>query len=209
MTEVSTKPCQMCAEPIQLDAKICKHCDAFQDWRAWISTSQATLALIIALISVIGSAGPGLFKAIRGENSQLTGVFQSFVNRKAIFIVTNTGTRPGSVADAHVFITSDNETVGGASLEIPLLAEKASDHLIPASNSTALILGSAEESTQEVIRGFTNPDLPPRLCSLNIKLIEFSGEIKRQSSILSCRKLFYGLWGEKAKILEKYLEPPV
>jgi len=198
----------MCAEPILINAKVCRNCNAFQDWRAWLSTSQATLALIVALVSVIGTAGPSILNAIKDDNSQLTGSFQAFVDRRALFIVANTGTRPGSISDAKIFITSDNQNVGGASVYIELLALKPSDHFIPQTSSSALLFAPADKSWEMVSRTFTNPDLPPRICSLHLKLIEFDGEVKRVAAPQSCRKLFYGFWGERGtELSNKYLPP--
>ncbi len=65
-TAPEAKLCSTCAEPIQKTALKCRHCGSYQDWRRRLGVSSTILALLVALVSVIGSTAPvvvGLFKA--------------------------------------------------------------------------------------------------------------------------------------------------
>ena len=203
-----TKSCVMCADSIPIAAKVCKHCEAYQDWRKWLSTSQATLALVVALVSVLGSAGPAMINAVRGENSQLTATYQSLVQGRALVIVVNTGSRPGSVANAELHITSDNQSIGESSIRVPLVASKAVDHLVPEGKSVALMFAPEEPKIEEVERSFRNAELPPRKCYLKITLKEFNGKEMLYSSEQSCRNLIGHFWGTRGiDFVQKHFPP--
>ncbi|HEV3236124.1 MAG TPA: hypothetical protein VGZ25_03995 [Gemmataceae bacterium] len=65
-TTPETKLCLTCAEPIRKAALKCRFCGSYQDWRRRLPISSTILALIVALVSVIGSTAPvvvGLFRA--------------------------------------------------------------------------------------------------------------------------------------------------
>ena len=205
---VPTKTCVMCAESIPIAARMCKHCDAYQDWRKWISTSQATLALVVALVSVLGSAGPTIVKAVRGENSQLTATYQSIIERRALFIVANAGSRPGSISNPVLQIASDNQSAGEASIRIPLLASKPSEHLVPAGTSVGILLAPEERSISDIEGTFKIAELPPRNCYLKITLVDFDGNEKLYSSKQSCRVLIGRFWpGKGSEFVSKHFPP--
>jgi hypothetical protein len=92
----------MCRERILPDARLCKHCGAYQGWRKHLSLSSTVLALLVALISVATASIPVVVKAWTPHRSdvQLTVSRASF---DTIFVVaSNYGDRPGSVAGAAI-----------------------------------------------------------------------------------------------------------
>lgn len=53
MLEDSNKACRICGENIPAEAIKCRHCGSFQNWRRFLDVGQGTIALLIALISVV------------------------------------------------------------------------------------------------------------------------------------------------------------
>lgn len=102
--ENTTKPCSMCGEPIQLTARKCIHCNSYLGWWRWIGLSQVTLALVIALISVIATSTPIINKALQVSGSQLQAIFVAqnpqFPEGKVSLLVSNDGTKTGVIVDA-------------------------------------------------------------------------------------------------------------
>lgn len=101
---ITTKACSICGEPVQLTARKCIHCDSYLDWRRWIGLSQLTLALIIALISVITTGVPIIKEEFQVSDSQLHAIFVAqnpqFAENNVDLLVTNDGTKTGVVIDA-------------------------------------------------------------------------------------------------------------
>jgi predicted nucleic acid-binding Zn ribbon protein len=54
------KPCPVCGEQIAITAKKCVHCGSELNWRRHMSFSTTTLALITALVAVLGAVGPSI-----------------------------------------------------------------------------------------------------------------------------------------------------
>jgi len=54
------KLCPVCGEQIAITAKKCIHCGSELNWRRHMSLSATTLALMTALVAVIGAAGPSI-----------------------------------------------------------------------------------------------------------------------------------------------------
>ncbi len=53
-----TIPCPVCREPIYKGAKKCVRCSSMLGWRGWLGISETTLALLVALVSVLGATAP-------------------------------------------------------------------------------------------------------------------------------------------------------
>jgi hypothetical protein len=93
-----TKPCKVCGEEIKKTALKCIHCDSYQDWRGSLNLSQTVLALLIALITVATAMIPVISDALLTKNSAMVIVFQGATDKAITFLVSNTGTRPGSIS---------------------------------------------------------------------------------------------------------------
>jgi predicted nucleic acid-binding Zn ribbon protein len=90
-----TKPCKVCGEAIKKAARVCIHCNNYQDWRADINISSTVLSLLVALLSVLTVTVPVVKDVFTPKNSNLTYSFQGATKLVATEFVTNTGTRPG------------------------------------------------------------------------------------------------------------------
>ena len=64
-------PCRVCREPIRQGAKKCIHCDSMLDWRGWLGISETALALLVALVSVVGATGPRIVELFTPKASKL------------------------------------------------------------------------------------------------------------------------------------------
>jgi hypothetical protein len=51
-------PCSVCREPIRRGARKCIHCNSMLDWRGWLGISETALALLVALVTVVGASAP-------------------------------------------------------------------------------------------------------------------------------------------------------
>lgn len=89
--------CSTCREPIRTGARKCTHCDSFQDWRRFISLSASTLALLVALISVTSSLGPGIIRMINGQRSALVVSYIAPSDDGIMLLASNEGTRPAVI----------------------------------------------------------------------------------------------------------------
>jgi hypothetical protein len=99
-TEPAARPealCTTCFKPIDPRAKKCTGCDSYQDWRRHLSMSGSVLALLVALVSVIALATPMIQAALAPKDSKLHFTVQGVAHNQIYIMVSNSGTRPGSV----------------------------------------------------------------------------------------------------------------
>jgi hypothetical protein len=106
-----TKPCSTCHEPIHPKARKCKVCETYQDWRRYLQVSSLVLALLVALVSVVGWTAPVVVTALTEQNSHMEAYFQALANNRAFIMVTNTGVRPGSVISVRLVARDPGENV--------------------------------------------------------------------------------------------------
>jgi hypothetical protein len=98
-----TKRCQICAEPINVNAQKCIHCQSDQGgWRRRLGLSTSVLALLVALVSVLTWAIPLIKDGLTPKNSNLTFSFQGGDGNFLGALVSNQGARPGSVTKAEL-----------------------------------------------------------------------------------------------------------
>ena len=62
---ISTKQCSSCYSIINQAARKCPQCQAFQNWRRVLDASNATVALLLAFISVLTIGGEPIAKFVR------------------------------------------------------------------------------------------------------------------------------------------------
>jgi hypothetical protein len=125
-----TRPCRTCFEPIHVSARKCKVCESYQDWRRYLQVSSLVLALLVALVSVVGWAAPVVITAFREQNSHVEAYFQALANNRAFIMATNTGMRPGSVVSVRL--------VDGQPGQNPFFRERGDFQLEP------IVLGPGE-----------------------------------------------------------------
>lgn len=60
----SSVRCKQCCNDIPQRALLCSECGSYQDWRGWFSVSSTVLALLTALLSVLGIVTPVIINAL-------------------------------------------------------------------------------------------------------------------------------------------------
>jgi hypothetical protein len=118
----------------------CPACETFQDWRRWIPGNTTVLALLVSLISVVGTVGPAIVKLVN-YHSKTTGfvlnteIDPKVTNSQSILNVRvlNSGGRASLVRDARL-----NLAPVRASVDLEILNMK--DTQVPASGKSDLRL---------------------------------------------------------------------
>jgi hypothetical protein len=91
--------CSTCYKSIDPRARKCTECGSFQDWRRHLSIGSSVLALLVALVSVTALAVPMIKSTFGTENSDMHFTIQGVMQNQIYVMISNTGTRPGSVND--------------------------------------------------------------------------------------------------------------
>lgn len=114
-----SSPCPVCREPIRVGAKKCIHCGSFLDWRQTVGVSQTTLALLVALISVVSSTVPRFVEWLSPDYSDLhVEVRQVYLDRLELFL-SNSGNRPARLIGVAIAATTrDGRRFGPDRLQV-------------------------------------------------------------------------------------------
>lgn len=99
------KRCLACAESIHREAKKCKVCGSYQDFRQYLSFSSSVLALLVALATVLTFLIPILVELATPDDSHIEVQYQGSQQNRAYFLATNSGVRPGSVVSVRMVIS--------------------------------------------------------------------------------------------------------
>lgn len=144
------KPCTQCAALIPETAHLCRHCSTYQDWRGALHVSQTTLALLVALITVITAAVPPIANLIWGNRSNLSAAFWQIESSEVVITVSNSGDRPGFVDGAtfYVWQSNGNGTEGTAGVGLRIQGE-----------------GKIEPGTQERVSFDIDPNWQTRIAA--------------------------------------------
>ncbi len=115
-------PCLTCREAIRAGAKKCIHCDSFQDWRGKLTVSSSVLALIVALVSVLGATLPAWKAALTPHDSDVKIFFIGLSGQRLHVMIANSGDRPAGILKTWLRLKQNNEYItiqmGGPSGEI-------------------------------------------------------------------------------------------
>lgn len=117
---IHVRNCPECCETIKMGAKRCKHCQAQLTWLRHISLSSTTLALLVALISVMTTFTNKIYDIFKKPNSEVSLSAASVQSNMIATNITNIGDRPGWLSEASVTIVVDLENYGITELEIEL-----------------------------------------------------------------------------------------
>lgn len=111
--------CRLCREEIKDGALKCIECGAFQDWRRYLSLSNTTLALIIALITTISAAGPKVIQMFGLDDADFV-VGVPVVSLPILdVIVTNDGKRSGIANGATILVPIEHLNFAGENIDRP------------------------------------------------------------------------------------------
>jgi hypothetical protein len=94
--------CKQCRLPLPDGATLCAQCHSYQDWRAWFSISTPVLALLTALVSVTGIAGPVLYQIVHVPRSEAYLTDPSIDGTTLRIVAVNKGDAPASLIRARI-----------------------------------------------------------------------------------------------------------
>ncbi len=94
--------CKECRNPIPYRARLCSHCNSYQDWRGLFSISTITLALMTALISVIGAVSPAVINMLYPPRSKASLQMPSLDGTTLRVVAINKGGAPASLIRARI-----------------------------------------------------------------------------------------------------------
>ena len=94
--------CVACRAPIPEGASKCATCGTIQNASRFLSIGQTGLALIIALVSVIGVVGERLYNLAAGEYSDIRMAVVESDQQGVTMLASNTGNRAGVLTGAQV-----------------------------------------------------------------------------------------------------------
>ena len=95
-------PCKQCRIGIPHAARLCSHCNSYQDWRGHLTVSSSVLALLVALISVTTTALPVVSSALSDPQSQSLVSRPVFQGVKLTVAVSNVGNGPAVFRDGSI-----------------------------------------------------------------------------------------------------------
>lgn len=91
------RECVACGVFMPAKAKVCPKCGGVQSFNGFLNIGQVTLTLLIALLSVLGTAGPvvlDLFEADRSDTSfELLGMDEAAGQYQLVVLASNAGNR--------------------------------------------------------------------------------------------------------------------
>lgn len=100
--EIQRELCKQCKDPIASGARICSKCNSYQDWRSLVPFSNTALALLTALVSVVGIATPALYQLAHTPRSQASLTMPSVDGTILRVVAVNSGDAPASLIRAWV-----------------------------------------------------------------------------------------------------------
>jgi hypothetical protein len=107
-------PCGICREPIRQGAKKCIHCTSMLDWHGWLGISETALALLVALVSVIGATAPRLVELFTPQSSKLSLSIRQIYGQSLELVASNQGHQNSQLLSANIFA----KTEGGHQLDV-------------------------------------------------------------------------------------------
>lgn len=127
----ASAPCSVCREPIKVGARKCVRCDSMLDWRRWLGISETTLALLVALVSVIGGTAPRIMELFTPKASALHLSIRQVYGQNLEVIAWNQGHMSSQFQSARISAkTLDGTQLGPVPLQIlggpTVLAEQQS-----------------------------------------------------------------------------------
>ncbi|WP_347887884.1 hypothetical protein ABHF54_08660 [Nitrosomonas europaea] len=102
MPDVQTELCKQCKSGIPSGARICSKCNSYQDWRSVIPFSNTALALLTALVSVVGIAAPAVYNVVHKPRSEAVLTMPSVDGTTLRVVAINRGDAPASLIKAWV-----------------------------------------------------------------------------------------------------------
>jgi hypothetical protein len=112
-------PCPVCREPIRKGARKCIHCTSMLDWRGWLGISETALALLVALVSVLGASAPRVAELFTRDYSDVRLNYRQVNSQYLELTAWNQGNKNGLLSSAKMIARSkDGKELGLIKLEV-------------------------------------------------------------------------------------------
>src|ERR1700739_2428297 len=105
-----TIPCRVCREPIKEGARKCVHCNSVLDWRGWLGISETALALLVALVSVVGATAPRLVEFLTPKSSDTSLAIRQVYGQYLELVAWNHGHKNSQLLSASISAKTQNGT---------------------------------------------------------------------------------------------------
>ena len=182
-----TKRCKVCAEPINISAKKCIHCQSDQGWAFRLGFSATVLSLLVALVTVLTAAIPVIKDALTPRNSGLTASFQGAERSAVHVLVSNDGVRPGSVKFGEWRVASSTvPDLLGIAFVISS-PQAASDQVVEPGKSKVFSfvpIPSYTEPFDQLRQAFN--DLRDKKCFFKVIFLSFKAERQEKEFEIAC-----------------------
>lgn len=180
----ATKRCIQCAHEIPADAKKCKDCSSYQNWRRHLTLGQNLLTLVLAVLTVLGILGPFVLKLV--ERFQVTVVAheiaggsvpgQETIERFVFF--SNPGTKPAFVVSAKLrLVDEQGKALRDSQGQTLWLAQFPADwkepKVIPAGEQTIEKFSFSRKDSR------IPRDRPSRATAMEVAVVNASGSIQK------------------------------
>ncbi|WP_051534868.1 hypothetical protein [Deefgea rivuli] len=182
--------CKQCKNEIPIEAKICTKCNSYQNWRSFIPFSNTALALITALVSVVGIAGPALYKVVHTPRSEASISMPSVDGTTLRVVAINRGDAPASLGRVWV----DGELLAG-STKIKL--QNDSDAIIPPGSKlltfdiVPLLDENDSYSSSLQMLTFATTNKPAPRTEIRFQVLQSDGRFAIQAISLDVEQLFH------------------
>lgn len=108
----TSTPCRYCREPVDPQARICKHCGTDLTWRRHLAFSNTTLALMTAFLAVVGTVGPIVKDLLKPSAARISADLVGSSGGVVVLLLQNTGGTPAGISRAKiVFGSLDGRTI--------------------------------------------------------------------------------------------------
>jgi hypothetical protein len=210
----SNKPCPVCSETINSKARKCRHCSSELGWRRFLGLSDTTLAILTALIAVMGSMIPIFKTAFDVDDSNMHAVFMGMGSARSIspqgelmpgstiLLVSNDGNKGGGIVAASFDVrwaVAGKEHMLYVVLRTPhdepIIIAPGSAVAVRLSNDNRFVLTPGTSATDvkallQPIPGrgrFSAPLEMTATCSVSIAFANASGKVKDRATSARCQ----------------------
>ena len=191
-----TKPCVVCAEEIKSAARICTHCNSYQDWRADLSMSSTILSLLIALASILTVAVPVVMNAVTPKDSNISISFEGASETNMDILAFNSGTKPGTVRyPIYLTVSVPNQGSARIPLDFSLGVVSPAAYIDP--NKSSLLVfnvnmrhdAKVEPPDMLAVLNSFDTYYNKATCAVTVTKTDFSEKTSPESDHFECREL--------------------
>lgn len=191
------KTCRECSSKIPDSARKCTHCNAFQDWRRFLSVGNSSLSLVVALIAVLSIAVPVIGDSIVPKYERVSArvVTQMTDDRLGgkvlVVLVSNAGTAPAFIEpNANLSVTGtrlghpvDLNPCAKPESDLPCIEYTPVSNLLIEPASQRVLLSGPRDEFPDV----ADPDDSPNAkCELSIKVHQVDGGKRTEKHAYTC-----------------------